>query len=509
MSDERLARILERPVEPSGEGSVEVIGTAHVSPESVAEVESRIAERDHDVVAVELDRGRYRQFKGETPDDLDPDDLLGGRTLYQFIAYWILSYVQARMGEKFDIEPGADMLAAVEAAEQEDSGLALVDRDIQTTIQRFWTRLTFREKARLLGEGLAEMGAPVTTAYTAVGTVAFILAVLVTIAIGPVVVEPGVVPGALVGIVDLAVIWGALTIAGGTPLALWLNWIYDPEAVEEFDIEDITDTDVLTAMLEEFRRFSPGGAEALIDERDAYLAHNLIALREAGYNVIAVVGAGHQAGIEEYLADPETLPTMDSLTGEIDRSGLPWLKIVGYVFTVGYLALFGLLILGGASQQFLLGLFAVWFLVNGIAAAGMAKLAGARWTSALVGGAVAWMTSLNPALAPGWFAGYVELRSRPVNVSDIGTLNEILADEEATLMELLARLRAVPLARLILVVAMTNVGSMIASGLFLLMLPRLSEEIGSGEEFLGLLRQGIVNGWGIVTDVLAQVVGLF
>ncbi|MFB6162761.1 MAG: TraB/GumN family protein [Halococcoides sp.] len=509
MSDERLARILERPVEPSGEGSVEVIGTAHVSPDSVSEVEAEIAERDHDVVAVELDRGRYRQLQGETPDDLDPDDLLGGRTIYQFIAYWILSYVQARMGEKFDIEPGADMLAAVEAAEDHQSGLALIDRDIQTTIQRFWTRLTVREKARLLGEGLAEMGAPVSTAFSAVGTVALVATVVVTIAAGPVLVNPGVVPGALVGVADFAVIWALMTVAGGTPLAAWLWWVYDPEAVEEFDIEDITDTDVLTALLEEFRRFSPGGAEALIDERDAYLAHNLIALREAGYSVIAVVGAGHRAGVEEYLRHPDSLPPMDSLTGDIRSSGIPWLKIFGYVFTVGYVVLFGLLILGGASQQFLLGMFAAWFLVNGIAATSLAKLAGARWSSALVGGAVAWMTSLNPALAPGWFAGYVELRHRPVNVSDIGTLNEILSDEEAPLLELLARLRAVPLFRLILVVAMTNIGSMIASGLFLVILPRLSEKIGKGQDFLDLIREGIVNGATIVTDLIGQVVGLF
>ncbi|TQR22045.1 hypothetical protein C9J85_02285 [Haloferax sp. wsp5] len=36
---------------------------------------------------------------------------------------------------------------------------------------------------------------------------------------------------------------------------------------------ELTDGDVVSAMMEEFRRFSPGGAEALIDERDAYIAH--------------------------------------------------------------------------------------------------------------------------------------------------------------------------------------------------------------------------------------------
>ncbi len=68
---------------------------------------------------------------------------------------------------------------------------------------------------------------------------------------------------------------------------------------------DMTDTDVVSAMMEEFREFSPGGAQALIDERDAYIAHRLVALRQSGHHVVAVVGAGHREGIERYLKYPE------------------------------------------------------------------------------------------------------------------------------------------------------------------------------------------------------------
>jgi len=63
------------------------------------------------------------------------------------------------------------------------------------------------------------------------------------------------------------------------------------------------------------------------------------------------------------------------------------------------------------ENAFLFRLFGAWFLINGAFAFAFAKLAGARWTSAGVGGAVAWMTSINPMLAPGWFTGYVELRT--------------------------------------------------------------------------------------------------
>jgi len=106
------------------------------------------------VVAVELDEGRYRQMNGESPDDLDASDLLRGNTVFQFLAYWMLSYVQTQLGDRFDIEPGADMRAAIDVAEGLGIDVALVDRDIQTTIQRFWARMSLTEKLRMVG-GLA------------------------------------------------------------------------------------------------------------------------------------------------------------------------------------------------------------------------------------------------------------------------------------------------------------------------------------------------------------------
>jgi len=122
------------PPGASGEGRVSVVGTAHVSEASVQEVETRIAEDRPDIVAVELDEGRYRQLQGEEPEDLDASDLLKGNTVFQFLAYWMLSYVQTRLGDQFDVKPGADMMAAIDTAEEHGIDVALVDRDIQETI---------------------------------------------------------------------------------------------------------------------------------------------------------------------------------------------------------------------------------------------------------------------------------------------------------------------------------------------------------------------------------------
>ncbi|GAB6878742.1 TraB/GumN family protein [Halorubrum gandharaense] len=544
------------------DGSVTVVGTAHVSEHSVEEVEETIERERPDVVAVELDEGRYRQMQGETPDDLDASDLLKGNTVFQFLAYWMLSYVQTQLGERFDIEPGADMKAAVELSERLGIDVALVDRDIQTTIQRFWARMTISEKLRMVGGlafgitdsrvvgvmaglivgilagpaiGLFGGAVGITDAVltsAAAGVLAALVVALVVDQVGKTLLSPdarlhaaaglGVGTGLAVAVTGVAddlvttylggfVVSAVGSLGIGISVGLVVGLIaagllgvfggresdYEEYGgIDDLDMEELTDTDVVTMMMEEFRQFSPGGAEALIDERDAFIAHRLVALRNAGHHVVAVVGAGHKAGIDGYLANPETLPPMESLVGEESSRSFPWGKAIGYAVAIAFITFFVLVAMAGVQSAFLLQLFGAWFLINAVFAFSFAKLVGARWSSATVGGAVAWMTSINPMLAPGWFAGYVELRKLTVNVSDIGTLNELLGDETKSPSELVSAMLNVPLFKLIMVVAMTNVGSMIASFLFAVyVIPAMfgSADIGGVDGVTRLMIEGARN----------------
>ncbi|MFD1571557.1 TraB/GumN family protein [Halorubrum laminariae] len=550
-------------------GSVTVVGTAHVSERSVDEVEETIERERPDVVAVELDEGRYRQMQGETPDDLDAGDLLKGNTVFQFLAYWMLSYVQTQLGDRFDIEPGADMRAAIDVAEGLGIDVALVDRDIQTTIQRFWARMSLTEKLRMVG-GLAFGITDPRIVGVVVGLFVGILAgpviglfggalgisdalltsvaggVLAAVGVGLVVdqvgkaglspdarlyaasalgVGSGIVVAAF-GLADglVAAYLGGfiVTAIGSLGLGLAFGLTFgvvvaallglagrggsdtEYEGIEGLDVDDLTDADVVTMMMEEFRQFSPGGAEALIDERDAFIAHRLVALREAGHDVVAVVGAGHREGIERYLTNPSSLPPMADLVGREDGRGFPWKKLIGYGITVGFVAFFVLLALAGVENAFLFRLFGAWFLINGVFAFAFAKIAGARWLSAGVGGAVAWMTSINPMLAPGWFTGYVELRTLTVNVGDIGTLNDLLSDEALSPSDLVSAMLDVPLFRLIVVVAMTNVGSIVASFLFAVyVIPAMfGAEVGGVDEVSRLMIEGARRGAELVGNAV-------
>ncbi|ELZ12755.1 TraB determinant protein [Haloterrigena salina JCM 13891] len=579
MSDAGDADVPAPPDPPGDEpGSVTVLGTAHVSQSSVDEVHETIDQEQPDVVAVELDENRYRQMQGGAPDDIEAGDLLSGNTVFQFLAYWMLSYVQSRLGDQFDIEPGADMRAAIEAAERNGSGVALVDRDIQVTIQRFWRGLSITEKLKMVG-GLALGVTDPRTIGLSFGAIGGALVGLLfgaflapllglgdtlllgisgsTMLASAGAVTAGAFGGALVGLLFLPSlesigrsngIAGGFTIrilagmglgiaaclalvaaevsvgpfsigtfeslgtyairgtvgmlAGlgvgvlvGAVVGLLLDGVSgDVDEIDEVDIEEMTDGDVVAAMMEEFRQFSPRGANALIDERDAYIATHLHRLREQGYDVLAVVGAGHKAGIERHLENPSGIPSLESLSGTTSSSRFSPLKIVGYLLTLGFVAFFFLLVMAGVQDTFLLQLFGAWFLINGIFAFTLARLAGARWISAGVGGAVAWLTSINPLLAPGWFAGYVELKYRPVNVRDIQTLNEIIDDTERPIEEAFADMFEVPLFRLIMIVALTNIGSMIASFLFVVgVLPWLAPEIGGINALFNELFRGAEN----------------
>lgn len=73
------------------------------------------------------------------------------------------------------------------------------------------------------------------------------------------------------------------------------------------DVDEVLDGGV-EDYVERVRGVAPGAAEALIDERDAVMASRLVELREEGYSVVAVVGAGHENGVQDYLDDPESIP---------------------------------------------------------------------------------------------------------------------------------------------------------------------------------------------------------
>lgn len=225
----------------------------------------------------------------------------------------------------------------------------------------------------------------------------------------------------------------------------------------EIDIESLKDQDVIDVVMEEFRKFSPSGARTLIDERDAYIAHQLVLLkaqRPEG-KILAIVGAGHQQGITGYLHDPATLPPFDSLVGE-PRS-LPWGKIFGFAVTGLFLVLLAAIGFSGVGLTVLFEAFLFWVIIHGVLSGLFVLIAGGHPYSALTCFCVAWMTSLNPMLHAGWIGAYVEARVRKPPVTDFRKIYET---------ESITEMAKIPLFRVVLVAALGNLGSMLGTVLY-------------------------------------------
>ncbi|MBI2568982.1 MAG: TraB/GumN family protein [Candidatus Schekmanbacteria bacterium] len=131
--------------------TIYLVGTAHVSADSVAEVRDVISAVRPDTVCVELCEGRYKALTD--PDrwkNLDIFQVIReGKTLF-LMASLILGSYQRRLGEQLGILPGAEMIAGIESAEQIGAKLVLADRAINVTLRRTWLNVPFHKKIGLL-----------------------------------------------------------------------------------------------------------------------------------------------------------------------------------------------------------------------------------------------------------------------------------------------------------------------------------------------------------------------
>ena len=319
--------------------NLRLVGTAHVSSASVTLVREQIEEYGPDLVAVELCESRLKSLK--SPDDLANSDLLNiineGRSS-MILLHSALAAQQRRMGIETGEKPGAELLAAIEAADAAEIPHELIDRDVVITLRRAWRKMGLREKWRVLNA---------------------------------------------------------------------LLWDEDDDEVVDFD-EMLEDTDLLSAMMEEAKAVAPRAGEVLIDERDAYLAGRIQQIRGKG-RILAVVGAGHLSGIVDNLQKPpqETTSNLANLREEPPKPR--WPKVIMWAIPLFLASVVGWLVYNGETDALKETLW-YWLAANAALAGIGVALARGHPLSILVGAAASPITSLNPTLAAGWFAGYTQLK---------------------------------------------------------------------------------------------------
>jgi pheromone shutdown-related protein TraB len=136
-----------------------LIGTAHVSRDSVQLVEEVIDAEKPDTVCVELCASRYQALRQKDRwREMDIVKVIRDKKAFLLLSNLLLASFQKRIAKKMDVMPGAEMLKAVEKAEAIDAQVWLADRDIRATLSRAWHTLGWWSRLKLLCQLLVSMG---------------------------------------------------------------------------------------------------------------------------------------------------------------------------------------------------------------------------------------------------------------------------------------------------------------------------------------------------------------
>ena len=142
-----------------GDKQFTIIGTAHVSKESVSLVTRVIEEEKPDTVCVELCKSRYEALtKKDHWKDMDLFKVIKEKKAFLLLSNLMLASFQKRIGKKLGIKPGEEMMQAVQAAEKVGARIRLADRDIRTTLARTWRHMGFWTKIKLIAQMVVSMG---------------------------------------------------------------------------------------------------------------------------------------------------------------------------------------------------------------------------------------------------------------------------------------------------------------------------------------------------------------
>ncbi len=209
----------------------------------------------------------------------------------------------------------------------------------------------------------------------------------------------------------------------GYMVATLLASLFDSTELDEEKLSELRKKDVLSEMMNEIGEALPAAKNALIDERDIFMAEKI---KEAeGKRIVAVVGAGHMAGIERVFAEDNSSKMEEINT--IPPVSKGW-KIFGWSIPLAIiLSIAAIGFKQGADQAGASAMY--WFLANGIPSAIGALIALAHPATIIAAFASAPFTSLTPVIGAGYVCAFVQVMTRPPVVkefeavaTDIGSL---------------------------------------------------------------------------------------
>jgi len=220
--------------------NLKIVGTSHIAKQSIEEIKKTVEEFQPDIMAVELDRQRAIALMQQHKSKMSFHDIAKiGVKGYAFVK--IGQYVQQKLGKIVGVSPGSEMKTALEIANAKKLHVALIDQPINITLKNFSRELTWKEKGRF----------------------------------------------------GLDIIKGLLF-----PKKQMKKY-----GIEEFDLHKVPEQQVIAKIIDQMKKQYPSVYKTIISDRDKYMVKQLVKIMRAHpeKKILAVVGAGHQEGMEKLL----------------------------------------------------------------------------------------------------------------------------------------------------------------------------------------------------------------
>jgi len=342
-----------------------LIGTAHVSRESIEEVRNIICEEKPDMVCVELDQARYNSItQNDTWAKLNLSKVFKEGKGFLLIANLVLASFQRRLGSSLGVKPGEEMKTAVETAQEMGIPFSFCDREVNTTLRRAWAKCGLWSKMKLLASLLA---------------------------------------------------------------SAFSNEKLNEQEIE--DLKNKSELDGMMSELADYlpavKEVLIDERDLYLASKIWSSAKQNQSSENSPVKIAAVIGAGHVQGIVNYLNkfDSEKPDDIDVSGLEIIPPKTFLSKAAGFIIPAAIVALIAVGFIGKGTDVGL-NMILRWVLWNGSLAAAGSLIALAHPLAILVSFLGAPIATLNPLIGVGLFSGLVQIAFRKPRVSDVQNITE-------------------------------------------------------------------------------------
>lgn len=245
----------------SGKSNIFIVPTSHASKQSSNEVSSAIENIDPEAVAIELDHKRIQRFNDDNFDTqktsmIESFKKSKGMPIKSRITFSFMSYMQSKIISQTNVDIlGLDMKTGYDEAVKRGIPVALVDRDISDTFNRF---------------------------NESISNFQFIKTFLLFI----------------VGYIQIVF------------LSIFSN--NDNSSLDTEDIDVKKSIDIL-------EKYLPSLKKVLIDERNEYISNNIEQMSKQYESIVLVIGAAHEPGISNILSESDTVCVNTTKNEEFDK----------------------------------------------------------------------------------------------------------------------------------------------------------------------------------------------